>query len=158
VQFTPPADIVVTHVRLFCTGATTNLYKFAIYPVGTGSAKTWDSGTRTTTANTWLDITTGTPASFTLTAGTKYWWCITAVATGTIAGFRSRAAPLGTNYYGANVAPLGATSLGLPVYVQFPVTSPGVFPATLPAVVAAAYSGKTTGTVPFGYLDYGGAK
>lgn len=156
VQFTPPANITVTNIRVFGVGATTSLYKFAIYPVGTGSAKTWDSGTVTTAANTWLNLTTGLP--ITLTAGTKYWWCVTVVATGTTAGFRSEAAPLGTNYWGANVAPLGGTSLGLPIYAQFTVTSPGVFPATLPVVAAAAYSGGTTGTVPFSYLDYGGAK
>jgi hypothetical protein len=155
VMFTPPANITVTNIRVFGVGATTNLYKFAIYPVGAGSAKTWDSGTVTTAANTWLDITTGTP--FTLTAGVKYWWCVTVVSTGTTAGFRSEAAPLGTNFYGANAAPLGGTSLGLPIYAQFAVST-GVFPATLPAVAAAAYSGGTTGSVPFGYLDYGGAK
>lgn len=156
VMFTPPANITVTNIRLFGVGATTSLYKFAIYPVGTSTTKVWDSGTITTVANTWNNITAGLPV--TLTAGTKYWWCVTVVATGTTAGFRSEAAPLGTNYWGANVAPLGGTSLGLPVYAQFTVTSPGVFPTTLPAIAAAAYAGGTTGSVPFGYLDYGGAK
>ena len=154
VQFTPPANITVTYVRLFGVGATTSLYKFAIYPVGAGSAKTWDSGTITTVANAWNNIA----ASFTLTAGTKYWWCVTTVATGTTAGFRSDAAPLGTNYWGAAAVPIGNSSQGLPVYAQFTVTSPGVFPATLPAVAAAAYAAGTTGSVPFGWLDYGGAK
>lgn len=155
VQFTPPTAITVTNIRLFGVGATTSLYKFAIYPVGSSTTKVWDSGTITTVANAWNNITAGLP--ITLTAGTKYWWCVTVVSTGTVAGFRSESAPLGTNYYGANVAPLGGTSLGLPVYAQFAVST-GVFPATLPAIAAAAYSAGTTGTVPFGYLDYGGAK
>ena len=155
VQFTPPANITVANIRLFGVGATTSLYKFAIYTVGTSTAKLWDSGTVTTVANTWLNLTTGLP--ITLTAGTKYWWCVTVVSTGTTAGFRSEAAPLGTNYYGANAAPLGGTSLGLSVYAQFAVST-GVFPETLPSIAAAAYAGGTTGSVPFGYLDYGGAK
>jgi hypothetical protein len=155
VQFTPPANITVSSIRLFGVGITTNLYKFAIYPVGTSTVKVWDSGTVTTAANTWLNLTTGLPV--TLTAGTKYWWCVTAVAIGTVAGFRSEPAPLGTNYWGANAAPLGGTSLGLPVYAQFAVST-GVFPTNLPTIAAAAYSGGTTGTIPAGYLDYGGAK
>ncbi len=155
VQFMPPANITVNNIRLFGVGATTNLYKFAIYPVGSSTSKLWDSGTVTTASNTWLNLTTGLP--ITLTAGTEYWWCVTVVGTGTTAGFRSEAAPLGTNYGGADVAPLGNSSLGLPVYAQFAVTS-GVFPTTLPTIVAAAYAGGTTGAVPFGWLDYGGAK
>lgn len=155
VQFTPPANITVATVRLFGVGATTNLYKFAIYPVGTGTTKVWDSGTITSAANVWNNITAGLP--ITLTAGTKYWWCVTAVSTGTTAGFRSEAAPLGTAYWGDAAAPIGNSSLGLPVYAQFAVST-GVFPTTLPTIAAAAYSGGTTGTVPFALLDFGGAK
>jgi hypothetical protein len=155
VQFTPPANITVASIRLFGTGATTSLYKFAIYAVGSGTAKLWDSGTVTSAANAWLNLTTGLP--ITLTAGTKYWWCVTVVNVGTTSGFRSEAAPLGTNFYGADAAPLGGSTLGLPVYAQFAVST-GVFPATLPTIAAAAYSGGTTGSVPFGWLDYGGAK
>jgi hypothetical protein len=150
VMFTPPANITVNRIRLFGVGAATNLYKFAIYPVGTGQTKVWDSGTVTSAANTWLNIATGLP--ITLTAGTQYWFCVTAVATGAIAGFRSMAAPLGTNFWGADVAPIGNRALSLHVHAQFAVST-GVFPATLPAVAAATYSGGTTGTVPFALLD-----
>jgi len=150
IMFTPPANITVNRIRLFGVGSTTNLYKFAIYAVGAGNAKLWDSGTVTTAANTWLNIATGLP--ITLTAGTRYWFCVTAVTTGTTAGFRSMAAPLGTTFWGAAAAPIGALSLSLPVCAQFAV-SVGVFPATLPAVAAAAYSGGTTGSVPFALLD-----
>ena len=155
VQFTPPADITVANIRLFGTGATTSLYKFAIYAVGSGTVKLWDSGTVTSVSNAWLNITTGLP--ITLTAGTKYWWCVTTVSTGTVSGFRSEAAPLGTNFYGADAAPFGGSSLGFPVYAQFAVSS-GVFPANLPTIAAAAYAGGTTGSVPFGWLDFGGQK
>lgn len=148
VMFTPPANMTCIKVRLFGVGVTTNLYKFAIYPVGVGSTKLWDSGTVTTAANTWLNIVT----NFNLTAGTQYWFCVTAVTTGTTAGFRSMPAPLGTNFWGANVAPVGARALSISVYVQFVVAS-GVFPGTLPAVAAAAYAAGTTGTVPFALLD-----
>lgn len=150
IQFTPPANITINKIRLFGVGATTNLYKFAIYAVGAGSAKLWDSGTVTSAANAWLNIATGLP--ITLTAGTRYWFCVTAVTTGTTAGFRSMPAPLGTNFWGASAAPIGALSLSLPVCAQFAVTT-GVFPATLPAIAAAAYSGGTTGSVPFALLD-----
>ncbi len=148
VMFTPPANMTCIKVRLFGIGITTSLYKFAIYPVGTGSAKLWDSGTVTTAANTWLNVVT----NFALVAGTKYWFCVTAVATGTTAGFRSMPAPLGTTFWGANVAPIGNRNLSIPVFVQFAVST-GVFPATLPAIAAAAYSNGTTGTVPFALLD-----
>ncbi len=148
VMFTPPANMTCIKVRLFGVGITTNCYKFGIYPVGTGSAKLWDSGTVTTAANTWLNTVT----NFALTAGTQYWFCVTAVATGTVAGFRSGPAPLGTTFWGANAAPIGNRVLSIPVFAQFAVST-GVFPATLPVVAAAAYSNGTTGSVPFALLD-----
>jgi len=150
VQFTPPVDITVQRIRLFGIGATANLYKFAIYRVGVGSAKVWDSGTVTSAVNTWLNISAGLP--ITLTGGVKYWFCVTVVSTGTTAGFNSLGAPLGTTFWGADVAPLGARNLGLLVRAQFAVST-GVFPATLPAVAAAAYAAGTTGSVPFALLD-----
>jgi hypothetical protein len=150
VQFTPPANITVNRIRCFGVGSTTNQYKFAIYPVGAGTNKLWDSGTVTTTANTWLNMSAGLP--ITVTADTQYWFCVTAVTTGTTAGFRSPAAPTGTAFWGADAAPLGTRGLGLPVLAQFAVNT-GVFPATLPVIAAAAYAGGTTGSVPFALLD-----
>jgi hypothetical protein len=148
VMFTPPTNMTVIKVRLFGVGITANLYKFAIYPVGTGTSKLWDSGTVTTAANTWLNIVT----NFAITAGTQYWFCVTAVAVGTTAGFRSGPSPLGSTFWGANAAPVGGRALSIPVFAQFAVST-GVFPATLPSVAAAAYSGGTTGSVPFALLD-----
>jgi hypothetical protein len=150
VQFTPPANITINRIRLFGVGSTTSLYKFAIYAVGIGNAKLWDSGTVTTAANTWLNLSAGLP--ITLTAGVRYWFCVTVVNTGTTAGFRSPASPLGTVYWAADAVPLGSRSLNLPVYAQFTVAS-GVFPSTLPAIAAAAYAAGTTGSVPFAWLD-----
>lgn len=150
VQFIPPANITVNRIRLFGVGATTGLYKFAIYPAGAGSARTWESGAVNSAANTWLNISAELP--ITLTAGTKYWFCVTATSTGTTAGFRSLAAPLGTTFWGADAAPLGGRTLNLPVFAQFVVTA-GAFPASFPAIAAAAYSGGTTGSVPFALLD-----
>lgn len=146
--FRPPQTMAVVRVRLFGVGATTNLYKFAIYPRGTGAARLWESGTVTSAANTWLNIT----VAFSVTGGTEYWFCVTAATTGTTAGFRSMPAPLASNFWGADAAPLGGRGLSLPVFAQFAVTS-GAFPATLPAVAAAAYAAGTTGSVPFAWLD-----
>ncbi|MBI5793571.1 hypothetical protein HZA87_00580 [Candidatus Uhrbacteria bacterium] len=142
--------ITVNRVRLLGVGATTNLYKFAVYPRGTGAARLWESGTVTSAANTWLSISAATP--FSLSANTDYWFCVSAVTTGTTAGFRSMPAPINTIQYNADNSPLGNRSLGLPVFVQFAVTA-GAFPATLPAVVAAAYAGGSTGSVPFAFFD-----
>jgi hypothetical protein len=142
--------ITVNRVRLFGVGATTSLYKFAVYPRGTGAARLWESGTVTSVANAWLSISAATP--FTLAANTDYWFCVTVANVGTTAGFRSPPAPISTNQFGADAAPLGGRSMGLPVFVQFAVTA-GAFPATLPAVAAAAYSAAATGSVPFAFFD-----
>lgn len=142
--------ITVNRLRLLGVGATTNLYKFAVYPRGTGAARLWESGTVTSAANTWLSISANMP--FTVAANTDYWFCVTVANTGTTAGFRSPPAPINTTQYNADNSPLGARAMGLPVYVQFAVTA-GAFPATLPAVAAAAYAGGTTGSVPFAFFD-----
>lgn len=149
VLFKNPYSITIRHVRLFGIGATTGLYKFAIYPKTVGSARTWESGAINSAVNTWLDITAGLP--ITLPIG-EYWFCVAVTATGTTAGFRSQPAPLGTNHWGTSVAPLGSRNLGLPEYVQFAVTA-GAFPVILPSLVAASYAGGATGTVPFAWLD-----
>ena len=148
VGYRSPYAIAVQSVRLFSVAATTNLYRFAIYPRGLGSPRAWESGPVTTTAGAWKTLA----APVTLAANTDYWFCVGAGATGTTAAFRSMAAPLHSAQYGADVAPLGSRSLGLPVLVQFPVVA-GAFPVVLPAVVAAAYSAGTTGTVPFALFD-----
>ena len=150
VLFRNPAAITINRIRLFGVGVTSSLYKFAIYPRGAGSARTWESGTVTTAANTWLAISAGLPIS--LLAGTEYWFCVTAASTGTTAGFRSLPAPVGANFWGADVAPLGNRGLALGVFAQFAVNA-GAFPATLPAIAAAAYAGGTTGSVSFALLD-----
>jgi hypothetical protein len=148
VMFTPPANMTILTVRTFGIATTSALYKFAIYPVGTGSSKLWDSGLVSTAANVWNGMATSTA----ITAGTQYWFCVTVVNTGTTAGFRSMPAPLGTAFWGANAAPVGNRALSIPVFAQFAVSS-GVFPATLPTIASAAYSGSTTGSVPFALLD-----
>lgn len=147
VRFTPPANITVVNVRLFGIAAVTSLYRIAIYPVGLGSSLLWSLSINAQ-LNTWMSNS----CSFNLVAGTKYWFCITTSGTGTTAGFRSLAAPLNAAFWGADVAPLGARNLSFPVFAQFAVTA-GAFPATLPAIAAAAYAGGTTGSVPFALLD-----
>jgi len=149
VQFTSPANITVNRVKMFGVGATSGLYKLAIYPVGLGSSKIWEA-TVNSAANTWMVYAGSGP--FSLVAETKYWFCVTVTATGTTAGFRSLAAPLGTAFWSADNSVIGGRSFSLPVFAQFAVTG-GAFPATLPAIVAAAYAAGTTGSVPFALLD-----
>jgi len=148
VLFKLSAAITTAKIRLFPVAAVANLYKFAIYPKAVGSARLWESGLVSTTANTWLNIS----AVVTLAANTEYWWCVTTTSTGTTAAFRTPAAPLHSAFFGASVAPLGARNLGLPEYAQFAVTA-GAFPATLPSIVAAAYGAGSTGTVPIAFFD-----
>lgn len=147
VRFRPPADILATRVHLYGIGATANLYKFAIYRDG-DKARVWESGTVTSAVNTWLSLVT----NFSLMADTNYWFCVTAAATGTVAGFRSPPAPLGTAFWGAPAAPIGNLSHPLSVFAQFAVTA-GTFPTVMPALVAAAYAGGTTGSVPFALIS-----
>jgi hypothetical protein len=149
VKFKNPAQITVARLYLFGVGATTNLYKFAIYRVS-DRVRIWESGPVSTAANTWLGITFNFPV--TLAADTDYWFAVAVAGTGTVAGFRSSAAPLGTNFWGAASAPFGNVSHAFPVFAQFAVTG-GAFPATMPVPVAAAYAGGTTGSVPFAILS-----
>ena len=144
--------ITINKIRLYGVAATTNLYKFAIYPKTLGGSKLYDSGTVTSAANTWLNLTVG---SVTLTANTDYLWCVTVVSTGTTAGFRSPASPIGTNEYGtgtfAATTPISGRGLGLREYQQFTVAA-GTFPAVLPALAAASWT-TTTGTIPIAFFD-----
>lgn len=149
VKFENPAAITVAKVYLFGVGAVANLYKFAIYR-DSDKARVWESGLVTSAVNTWLAITAGLPVI--LTANADYWFAVTVAGTGTTAGFRSAPAPLGTAFWGAPSAPFGLTSLGFPIYAQFPVTA-GAFPVTMPNLVAAAYAGGATGTVPYAILS-----
>lgn len=150
-KFNNPASITVNAVRIWCTAAVNNVYAFAIYPVGTGTSRTWTSGNvPSCTANTWQKIT----ASLPLSLGTgDFWWCQSVNTTGTTAAYRTLTAPIHSGVFGADVAPLGArTGLRIPSYMQFAVTA-GALPTTLPTVAAAAFAGGTTGTLATAFLD-----
>lgn len=147
VKFRPPANMTATKLYLFGVAATTNLYKFAIYRAS-DNTRVWESGVVSSPANAWQTITL---ASLVLLANTDYWFCVTAAAVGTTAGYRSPSAPFAPALFGAGAAPLGNTSYGIPAYAQFAVTG-GVFPATLPALAAAVYAGGATGSVPFAFV------
>lgn len=137
-RFRLPYDLAVGHIRAYPIGATTNLFRFGIYPATPGSTKLWDSGTFTTAPDTWLDITASTP--FTLTADTDYWFFAAVVATSVTSVFRvmpSAPAASSMNFWGASAAPLGGLSIGLPEQIQIAVTT-GVLPSTLPSLVAMA--------------------
>ena len=161
VQFTPPVNTIIWRVRMFGVGATSGLYAIAIYPVGTGSSKLWEVSSINSAVNTWM-IYQGTPSPIILVGGTKYWFCIRALGTGTTAGFKSMHAPLGTNFWGADKFCYpsfwdpATKPLSVPVFCQFTTSAggpPTLFPDLLPVVAAAAYAGGATGSVPFAFLD-----
>ncbi|MCP9495894.1 MAG: hypothetical protein MSG64_15705 [Pyrinomonadaceae bacterium MAG19_C2-C3] len=147
VKFRPPAEMSVTGFHVYAVAASSAISRFAIYRASTG-ALVWDSDAQATATNAWLSLVT----NFALAANTDYWFCFSVNTNGATAPFRTPPAPLGTNQYGADAAPLGGNALGLPVFAQFAVAA-GVFPAILPPPAAAAYAGGATGTLPVAFLS-----
>lgn len=133
IKFRLPFDLSVSNVYLYAIGSTTGILNVAVYPVGTGSNKLWESGTFNTTANSDVNLTAGTP--FSITADTDYWFCVSANAASATAVFRVMNLQT-TTYFGADARPWAA-ALGIPVMAQFTVTA-GAFPSTLPAVAGQA--------------------
>lgn len=147
VRFRLPKALSVTAVRSMPIGGTTNQFRFGIYPASAGSSLLWDSGTFTTVAGTWLNLTASTP--FSLTANTDYYFCVATVSTGLTNTFNTLPSYSQTGFFGAAAAPLGGRSVGIPSLVQFTVSA-GVLQATLPSVSAIAL---TTPSVPFVWLE-----
>jgi hypothetical protein len=81
--FRPPQDITINTIRYYGVGATTNVYRVAIYRLSDLARLTAESAF-TTTANTWG--TAATSLSLSLTAGTAYFIACSVNATGTTAG------------------------------------------------------------------------
>jgi hypothetical protein len=148
VKFRPPALMTLGKVHLFGIAAVTGGYKFAIYDAVT-LARIWESGAVNSPANAWLTIAVS--PTVTLKAGNDYLFCVTGIGTGAVAGFRSPSPPFNSALFGAAASPLGNTSVGLAVFTQFAITA-STFPATLPALAAAAYAGGATGSVPLAFL------
>ena len=81
--FCLPANITVNTIRFFGVGATTNVYRCAIYNADT-LARLTNELAFTTAASTWG--TAGTSLNLSLTAGTRYFMAVSVNATGTTAG------------------------------------------------------------------------
>lgn len=134
VKFRLPVGLSVSSLKAFTFASTTGFYTVAIYPVGSGTSKLYDSGFFNTSLNAWVSITANTP--FSLSANTDYWLAIAANTGSTGGGFRMLSWS-DANYFGADAAPLGPLSLGIPVFASISVTN-GAWPSTLPAIASQA--------------------
>lgn len=159
VKFRLPMTLSSATMRLLTDAATTGIYRFAVYPAAPGSSRVFDSGTVTTVADSILSVSM---TGVTLSKDTDYWFCMGVGAAGTItAAFRSPAAPLSQVQYGSDASPsfLSGKGIGIPEVAQFAVTSGALatagagWPATLPAIAAAAYANGTTGSVPIAFFE-----
>lgn len=81
--FRPPADITVNKIRFWGVGATTNVYRIAIYNADT-LARVLTETAFSTAATTWGSI--GSSLGITLTAGQLYFIAVSVNTTGTTAG------------------------------------------------------------------------
>ena len=129
-KFRLPVNLAVSHVYVFTSSNVINALTLAVYPVGTGATRSWQSGTiASTTVGGWNDITANTP--FTLTAGVDYWIAICGVVTNTTAAFRIVTGQ-DQNWFGNDSSVLAGIPT-VPVIGQIAVTS-GAWPGTLPAL------------------------
>lgn len=140
VAFRFDTAITVATIRWYGVGATTNLHGAAIYRDSDG-ARLWQLATLSTVANTWSNSAAGLP--ITLNADALYWFGISAVTTGTVAGFCGMALPRVASYGLAAPNFAGLTNIGLR-FCQVALTA-GAWPAALPSKTNAA---AWTGFVP----------
>lgn len=148
--FRPPANIAVTTIRWFGVGATSGIYRVAVYRVSDGvrmallenlntSAQTWGAGA----------------FSCSLAAGVLYLVAVAVNATGTTAGIACHSGSTGRigvipeSWPGSLDIDIATPRIDPVGYVQFAVTS-GALPTTLPARVAQA---AWTGGMPAFFLD-----
>lgn len=145
VSFRYESAITVNTIRFFGVAAVANIYTAAIY---SGTTRLW-----TATLNVaagWNAIALGA-STFTLPADTLCWFGIGANAIGTTAGVRGPASPV-ANSLGITTLP-GNLATYANRFAQVALTV-GAWPATLPALAAAAFaSAGTTGTVPIFFAD-----
>lgn len=151
--FVPPKDITVNRIRFYGVGATTNLYRVAIYN-GDTLARLTAELPFSTAANTWGAA--GTSLNLTLTAGQLYFIAVAVNVTGTtagvlafgptVAGTTGQIAVLPKNYPGSLDIDLEHIK---GAFAQFAVTN-GALPATAPAIATQA---AWTGGMPAFWLD-----
>jgi len=152
--FVPPQDITINNIRFYGVGATTNVYRVAIYRFSDLARLTAEI-VFSTSLNTWgvANVSGGVA----LTRGVKYFTAVAVNATGTTAGVMCSGASLaaGTGLVAGSVPASLPGNLDVDLgflngfYFQFAVTS-GALPAT--AATLAGLTG-TTGGMPAFWLD-----
>ncbi len=150
--FRPPTAITVQKIRAFGVGATTNIYRCAIYRVSDRVRLTAELAF-STTSQAWVAI--GSGLGVTLDAGVLYLIAVSVNATGTTAGClcigatTGRIGVLPTSWPGNLDVDL-ASPLVPPIgFCQFAVTA-GALPNPAPALSARA---AWTGGMPGFFLD-----
>lgn len=150
--FKPPADITVQKIRAFGVGATTNIYRVAIYRFS-DKARLTSELAFTTVAQTWVAI--GSGLGLTLTAGEIYLIAVSVNTTGTTAGLQCLGATTGrigvlpTAWPGNLDVDMVSPIISPFGFCQFAVTA-GALPVTAPTLAARA---AWTGGMPAFFLD-----
>jgi hypothetical protein len=151
--FSPPADITVNKIRFFGVGATTNVYRVAIYN-GDTLARLTNELAFSTAANTWGSA--GSALNLTLTANQTYFIAVSVNATGTTAGILAMNTTVAATTGQMTVLPKSFPgSLDIDshyirgAFAQFAVTS-GALPATAATIATQA---AWTGGFPAFWLD-----
>jgi hypothetical protein len=151
--FRPPQDITINTIRYYGVGATTNVYRVAIYRLSDLARLTAESAF-TTVANTWG--TAATSLSLSLTAGEAYFLACSVNATGTTAGVGCVGGTVAATTGQIQTAPASLPGSLNPVsgylsdyFFQFAVTT-GALPN--PAATLAAQA-AWTGGMPLFFLE-----
>lgn len=151
--FRPPAAITVNKIRFRGVGATTNVYRTAIYNADTLARLTSELAF-TTSANLWGEA--GSALGLALTAGQLYFIAVAANATGTTAGMLCVSPTVATTTGLIGTIPKSwPGNLDLDAgkidggFAQFPVTA-GALPTTAATIVGQA---AWTGGFPMFFLD-----
>lgn len=151
--FRLPFDLTLNTLRYYGVGATTSIYRAAIYRYS-DLARLTSELAFTTSANAWGTI--GSSLNLSLTRGTLYFLAVAVNSTGTTAGVMCMGATTAATTGQIQTAPgslpgsLALTSGYLSTYFfQFAVTS-GALPATAATLAAMA---AWTGGMPAVWLD-----
>jgi hypothetical protein len=151
--FRPPVDIVVNKIRYYGVGATTTIYRTAIYNADTLARLTAELPF-TTVANAWGTI--GTSLNLTLSKDQLYFIACSVNTTGTTPGLLCMSPTIGATTGQIQVVPKswpGNLSLSLGYmdggFSDFAVTT-GALPTTAPTI---AIQSAWTGGFPLFFLD-----
>jgi hypothetical protein len=143
-------SLVVNKIRFFGVGATTNVYRVAIYRSSDLSRLTSELAF-STSSQTWGSV--GSALNLTLAANTLYFIAVSVNATGTTAGLQCISSTTGRigvlpNSWAGNLA-LGANKIDACALAQFAVTS-GALPNPANTIAAQV---AWTGGMPAFFLD-----